>query len=104
MCMGVAKVSALAVDPAYRRIGLGAALVTLATHTAHHSGAVIVYGQARTTVPGLAQWYARLGFQVLPEGTGLDLTLLLDRPAGIKVGPHEQIFLSEHHRPARARF
>lgn len=78
--------------------------MTLGTHAAHHAGWVLVYGEASTAVPGLGPWYARQGFEVLPAGAVVDLTVLLDHPAVIHAMDSHQFFVSRWARPARARF
>lgn len=94
----VAKIPALVVDPDHRGAGLGQELVRRTASLAQ-VGASCVYGQIRLD-DGLADWYRRAGFTVLPSNRSIDLARLIGSRVKISPMPGEQLFLSE---PAPAR-
>lgn len=78
------KLHLVAVDEEHRKHGLGRALVDAATSLAYRGGAEILYGQFLTEDQGLADFYSRLGFIVMPPATPLSFARWLD---GFPGGP-----------------
>lgn len=84
---GTAHLQQLSVDPAHGRRGLGAALVDVCCRQARRLG----YRQLTLTtfrnVPYNAPWYARLGFLIIDEPTGVvNEHMKQDRPYD-RLGP-----------------
>jgi tRNA threonylcarbamoyladenosine biosynthesis protein TsaE len=75
-----------AVDPAYRRAGLGAAVVAAAESWAAEEGAVRMHVGVRDALPGNRVFWERLGYQALTGHRGIwtelvkPLRLLLEGP------------------------
>ncbi|WP_297622246.1 GNAT family N-acetyltransferase [Nocardia sp.] len=78
------KLHLVAVDDDHRRHGLGRALVHAATFSAYRGGVQILYGQFLTSDQGLADFYGRQGFTVMPPATPLNFSQWLD---GFPGGP-----------------
>jgi GNAT superfamily N-acetyltransferase len=91
--VGVVKVTALAVDPAHRGAGLGAALLERTVTMAAQRQAWYVYGQTRAD-DNLTDWYRSAGMTVLPAGQGLDLSPLFMLPLAVTPEPGSHIFVT----------
>ncbi|WP_280487502.1 GNAT family N-acetyltransferase [Nocardia farcinica] len=78
------KLHLVAVDDDHRRHGLGRALVRAAAAAAYRGGVKILYGQFLTENRGLAEFYGRQGFTVMPPATPLNFSQWLD---GFPGGP-----------------
>ncbi|WP_280406599.1 GNAT family N-acetyltransferase [Nocardia carnea] len=78
------KLHLVAVDDSQRRRGAGEALISTAVSTAYLSGAQILYGQFLTKNPGLAYFYGRQGFTLMPPETPLNFSAWM---GGLSAGP-----------------
>lgn len=78
------KIHLVAVDEDHRKHGLGRALVSAATRLAYKGGVEILYGQFLTEDQGLADFYSRQGFIVMPPATPLNFSKWL---GGFPGGP-----------------
>ncbi len=74
--IGIAKIKAVAVGESARGRNIGGALLQRCRQVYFHCGYLIVYGQMPPR-PGLDAFYRRNGFQVLSEGEGLDLWVIV---------------------------
>lgn len=90
--MAVAKISALAVDEPFRRTGIGAALLSRVRKIYFYNGYLYVYGQMPDR-PGLAEFYARQGFEVRAPGEGLDLRAVFGIHGTVHPEPDERLFI-----------
>ncbi|MGY1898390.1 GNAT family N-acetyltransferase [Nocardia gipuzkoensis] len=86
------KIHAVAVEPGWRRRGIGAALLRHALTTARHAGANLVYGQFNTETSGLAEFYHRNGINVSEPDAPLQMNALIDLPAYVAPLPGETLF------------
>jgi GNAT superfamily N-acetyltransferase len=90
--VAVAKIKALAVDPPARGQGIAAALLRRAVQLYRQLGFHILYGQFPEG-SGLERFDARNGFQVLGQGEGAEVGLLLTGvPMTLRAGPRERMF------------
>lgn len=89
--LAVAKIKALAVDPARRNAGLGATLLSLAAKLYNELGYLYLYDQF-TAGSGLDRYYAARGFDIIPRSDGLDLWVIFGKPVMVSAMPHEQMF------------
>lgn len=87
----VAKIQGIAVDPAHRGTGLGAAMLDAVWRLHFQAGAGIVYGQFAAD-SGLDAYYDTTAYEVLPKGHSLDLRPLLELPVVIHPYPGDRLF------------
>jgi GNAT superfamily N-acetyltransferase len=90
--LALTKVSALAVAQEYRRLGVGAALLSNVTKLGFLVGLFYVYGQMPDR-PGLPEFYRRQGFEVYPAGARLDLSITFGMRVGIHADASERLFV-----------
>ncbi|MEV2275608.1 GNAT family N-acetyltransferase [Nocardiopsis sp. NPDC049922] len=87
----ITKLKGLAVDPAHRGRGIGAALVKRSVQVYEQSGFHVMYGQS-TADRDLEPFYRRQRFTVLDLGEPLRLEPLLALPASIASEGEERFF------------
>ncbi|MFI5540709.1 GNAT family N-acetyltransferase [Nocardia sp. NPDC051900] len=86
------KIHAVAVKPAWRRRGIGTALLRPALTIARQAGASVVYGQFNTDTVGLTEFYRHSGMDVSNPDAPLHMNALIDLPAVITPLPGETLF------------
>jgi GNAT superfamily N-acetyltransferase len=86
----LARLRAVAVDPAWRARGIGAALINHCVAIYAHLGYLILYGQI-DTIQQLDSYYQQLGFEVLDPGYGFSLADLVGAQYTVGPAPGEQL-------------
>jgi hypothetical protein len=92
--IGVAKIKAVAVTASARGLGIGGSLLQGCQQVYFHCGYLMIYGQM-PTVPGLAAFYRRNGFQVLDERAGLDMWVVFGVHSHIHADKGERFFIRQ---------
>jgi len=92
IALAVINIKALAVDPSYRTCGIASALLTECVHLYQQLGYHLLYGSFRVG-SGLDAFYAARGFEILPAGQGIQMDILLGRPARLGTESSEQLFM-----------
>lgn len=95
----LARIKALAVDPAWRGQGIGGAPIDHCLALYVQLGYLILYGQI-SIAEQLEDYYDRFGFDVLDPGDGISLAGLVGAPYNISPGPGERLIIQRLASPA----
>lgn len=93
--VAVAKIKALAVEPAYRGRGVASALLAHAVRLYDQLGFHLLYGFFAAD-SGLGAFYQDRGFEIAPPGQGISMEVILGVPAALGAGPGERLFARWH--------
>jgi GNAT superfamily N-acetyltransferase len=89
--MAVIKIKALAVEPEHRGAGIASELLSGCMRLYDQLGYILLYGSFRPGT-GLESYYPARGFEIVPPGQGIPVSVILGRPAGLMPEGGEQFF------------
>ncbi|MEV0119502.1 GNAT family N-acetyltransferase [Streptomyces sp. NPDC050844] len=88
----IAKIKLMAVAPSVRRAGVGAALLRCCREVYWQCEFELLYGQFDEERAQLPAFYCGSGFDLVPDGDGIDLWMIFGRRIILGTGPHERGF------------
>lgn len=90
--LGLVRLSAVAVSPAYQHNGIGQALISRGVENYRRAGYIAMYGQFESSRQLTAFYQQNAGFQVCGTGEDLDFGDVFGPPLTIAPHPGEQLF------------